>query len=48
MRACVALRYGFSENQRVLNFVLRQHYSGLPIRASESGATEGGEGLLAV
>jgi iron complex outermembrane receptor protein len=38
----VALQYGFSENQRVLNFVLREHYSAVPIRAAESGATEGG------
>ncbi len=38
----VALQYGFSENQRVLNFVLREHYSAVPIRATESGATEGG------
>ena len=38
----VALQYGFSENQRVLNFVLREHYSAVPVRATESGATEGG------
>ena len=38
----VSLQYGFSENQRVLNFVLREHYSAVPIRATESGATEGG------
>jgi hypothetical protein len=38
----VSLQYGFSENQRVLNFVLREHYSAVPIRAAESGATEGG------
>ena len=38
----VALQYGFSENQRVLNFVLREHYAAVPIRATESGATEGG------
>src|SRR5580658_2099001 len=38
----VALQYGFSENQRVLNFVLRERYSAVPIRATESGATEGG------
>ena len=37
----VALQYGFSENQRVLNFVLREHYSAVPVRAAESGATEG-------
>jgi iron complex outermembrane receptor protein len=34
----VALQYGFSENQRVLNFVLREHYSAVPVRATESGA----------
>jgi hypothetical protein len=38
----VALQYGFSENQRVLNFVLRDHYSAVPVRAAESGATQGG------
>jgi hypothetical protein len=38
----VALQYGFSENQRVLNFVLREHYAAVPVRATESGATEGG------
>jgi hypothetical protein len=38
----VALQYGFSENQRVLNIVLREHFSAVPIRASDSGATEGG------
>jgi hypothetical protein len=37
-----ALQYGFSENQRVLNFVLREHYAAVPVRATESGATEGG------
>ena len=37
----VALQYGFSENQRVLNFVLREHYSAVPTRAADSGATEG-------
>ena len=39
----VALRYGFSENQRVLNIVLREHYRAVPTRVSESGATEGGD-----
>jgi len=39
----VALQYGFSENQRVLNFILREHYRALPTRVSESGATEGGD-----
>ncbi len=38
----VALQYGFSENQRVLNFVLREQYTGVPVRATDSGATEGG------
>jgi hypothetical protein len=39
----VALQYGFSENQRVLNFVLREHYQAVPTRLTESGATEGGD-----
>jgi hypothetical protein len=39
----VALQYGFSENQRVLNIVLREHYRVVPMRLSESGATEGGD-----
>jgi hypothetical protein len=43
----VALQYGFSENQRVLNFVLREHYSAVPLRATESGATEGGGAAIA-
>jgi hypothetical protein len=43
----VALQYGFSENQRVLNFVLREHYSAVPVRAAESGATEGGGQAIA-
>ncbi len=38
----VALQYGFSENQRVLNFILREHYRAVPVRAADSGATEGG------
>jgi hypothetical protein len=38
----VALQYGFSENQRVLNFILREHYRAVPARATESGATDGG------
>src|SRR6202035_1015002 len=38
----VALQYGFSENQRVLNIVLREHYRAIPTKASERGATEGG------
>ena len=41
MLETVALQYGFSENQRVLNFVLREHYRAVPTRVSESGATEG-------
>jgi hypothetical protein len=43
----VALQYGFSENQRVLNFVLREHYAAVPLRATESGATQGGGQALA-
>jgi len=39
----VALQYGFSENQRVLNIVLRENYRAVPTRLSESGATEGGD-----
>jgi hypothetical protein len=39
----VALQYGFSENQRVLNFVLREHYRAVPTRLTEAGATEGGD-----
>jgi YD repeat-containing protein len=38
----VALQYGFSENQRVLNFILREHYRAAPTRLSASEATEGG------
>ena len=44
----VALQYGFSENQRVLNFVLREHYRAVPARFTESGATEGGDRTTAV
>jgi hypothetical protein len=44
----VALQYGFSENQRVLNFVLRDHYRAVPTRLTESGATEGGDRTTAV
>ncbi len=43
----VALQYGFSENQRVLNFVLREHYRAMPTRVTESGATEGGDRTIA-
>jgi hypothetical protein len=43
----VALQYGFSENQRVLNFILREHYRAVPLRVSDSGATEGGDQVLA-
>ncbi len=43
----VALQYGFSENQRVLNFVLREHYRAVPTRVTESGATEGGDRTIA-
>lgn len=39
----VALQYGFSEKQRVLNIVLREHYRAVPTRLSEGGATEGGD-----
>jgi len=39
----VALQYGFSENQRVLNIVLRERYRAISTRVSESGATEGGD-----
>jgi len=42
----VALQYGFSENQRVLNFILRAHYRAIPTRLSASGATEGGTDSL--
>jgi hypothetical protein len=38
----VALQYGFSENQRVLNFILREHYRALVARLTDTGATEGG------
>jgi len=38
----VALQYGYSENQRVLNVILRAQYGAIPTRASGSGATEGG------
>jgi hypothetical protein len=44
----VALQYGFSENQRVLNFVLREHYRAMPTRLTEAGATEGGDRTTAV
>jgi hypothetical protein len=44
----VALQYGFSENQRVLNVVLKEHYSAVPLRVMESGATEGGGQALTV
>jgi hypothetical protein len=43
----VALQYGFSENQRVLNFILREHYRAVPTRVSDSGATEGGSQTVA-
>jgi hypothetical protein len=44
----VALQYGFSENQRVLNFVLREHYAAIPVRVTDSGATEGGDQAVSV
>jgi iron complex outermembrane recepter protein len=43
----VALQYGFSENRRVLNFILREHYRAVPVRATEGGATEGGDQSVA-
>jgi len=43
----VALQYGFSENQRVLNFILREHYRAVPTRISESGATAGADQAVA-
>jgi hypothetical protein len=43
----VALQYGFSENQRVLNFILREHYRAVPLRVSDGGATEGGDQTVA-
>ena len=43
----VALQYGFSENRRVLNFILREHYRAEPVRVTESGATEGGDQSVA-
>lgn len=44
----VALQYGYSETQRVLNIVMRAHYRAVPIRASESLATEGADRTTAV
>lgn len=38
----VALQYGFSENQRVLNFILREHYSAESAHSSDSTTVEGG------
>jgi len=38
----VALQYGFSENQRVINIILRADFQAIPARSSDSGATEGG------
>jgi hypothetical protein len=43
----VALQYGFSENRRVLNFILREHYRAEPVRITDSGATEGGDQSVA-
>lgn len=37
-----SLRYGFPDTQRVLNFVLRDHYRGLTAEASDNETTEGG------
>jgi iron complex outermembrane recepter protein len=36
-----ALRYGFPDNRRVVNFVLREHYRGAIASLSDSQATEG-------
>ena len=36
-----ALRYGFPDNRRVVNFVLREHYRGIATALSDSHATEG-------
>jgi hypothetical protein len=36
-----ALRYGFPDNRRVVNFVLREHYRGIVASLSDSQATEG-------
>ena len=36
-----ALRYGFPDNRRVVNFVLREHYRGIVASAADTQATEG-------
>jgi hypothetical protein len=36
-----ALRYGFPDDRRVVNFILREHYRGIVISLSDSQATEG-------
>lgn len=36
-----ALRYGFPDNRRVVNFVLREHFRGVDATLSDSQATEG-------
>jgi hypothetical protein len=38
----VALQYGFSESQRVVNFILRAHFSAVPIHSVYSTTTDGG------
>jgi hypothetical protein len=43
----VALQYGFSENRRVLNFILREHYRAAAARVTAGGATEGGDQSVA-
>ena len=42
-----ALRYGFPDNRRVVNFVLREHFRAVEAAAAETRATEG-EGQKAV
>lgn len=37
-----ALAYGYRPNQRVVNFVLRRHFSSAAFEAEETGATAGG------
>jgi hypothetical protein len=38
----VALRYGYRADQRVVNFVLKEHFSGLTMEADGSAPTAGG------
>jgi hypothetical protein len=37
-----ALRYGLPDNQRVLNFILREHFRGLVAEGSDNQTTDGG------